>query len=255
MIRSLNAMEGYTLQALGGDIGRCSDFLFDDGQWTVRYMVADTGHWLPGRKILVAPTFLETAEWDSRRFPVRLTRSQIENGPPLDRDAAVSRRYERAYHEFFDTAYYGMGSELWGNGPWPGMTGPREGRKTPAAVPEPHLEATQVRSVREVTGYRVAAEDGEVAGHVEDYLVDDTTWALRYLVIDRSRLPFSRKVLLAVEWVDDVDLVERSLRVGVGASRLAEGPEYDPSEPVNEAKETVLYDYYGRPRGRAVQHL
>jgi sporulation protein YlmC with PRC-barrel domain len=255
MIRSLNELEGYTLRALDGDIGRCSDFLFDDSQWTVRYMVADTGRWLPGRKILISPAFLETADWDSRRFPIRLTRSQIENGPPLDSDAPVSLRYERAYHDFFATTYYGMGSGLWGNYPGPGMLVPPGGQNPPAEVPEPHQEATQVRSVREVTGYRIAAEEGEGAGHVEDLLVDDTTWTLRYLVIDRSRLPFSRKVLLAVEWIEDVDWVDRTLRVGVTEAKIAEAPEYDPREPVNEAKETVLYDYYGRPRGRAVQRL
>ena len=255
MIRSLNELEGYTLRALDGDIGRCSDFLFDDSQWTVRYMVADTGRWLPGRKILISPAFLETADWDNRRFPVRLTRSQIENGPPLDSDAPVSRRYERAYHEFFATTFYGMGSGLWGNYPWPGMSALPEAQVAPPEVPESHLEATQVRSVHELTGYRVVAEDGEGAGHVEEFLVDDTTWALRYLVIDRSRLPFSRKVLLAMEWIDEVDWVDRTLRVAVTGTKLAEAPEYDPREPVNEAKETVLYDYYGRPRGRAVQRL
>ena len=256
MIRSLTDLTGYTLRALDGDIGRCSDFLFDDRQWTVRYMVADTGRWLPGRKILISPVFLDTPDWESLRFPIRLTRSQVEDGPPLDSDAPVSRRYERTYHEFFATPFYWMGTGLWGNYPLPGMAVPPDGAQTaPVDVPEPEPEATHMRSMREVTGYRVVTEGGEGAGHVEDLLVDDASWALRYLVIDRSRLPFSRKVLLAVDWIDEVDWVDRSVRVGVSVSQVAKAPEYDPRDPVNEGTETVLFDYYGRPRGRTAQRL
>ena len=55
MLRNIDYLtSGYILTAEDGDIGRCKDFLFDDRYWTIRYMVADTGKWLPGRKALLA---------------------------------------------------------------------------------------------------------------------------------------------------------------------------------------------------------
>jgi sporulation protein YlmC with PRC-barrel domain len=260
MIRSLKAIEGYTLEAEDGDIGRCSDFLFDDEQWTVRYMVADTGRWLPERKVLVSPHFLGPPRWENQRLPVHLTRAQIADGPPLDSDAPVSRRYEQTYHEFFSAPFYWLGGGLWGTTPLPGMVvPPPDPIETPTAsaqmTTEDLPEDTHVRSVNEVVGYRVTARDGKHAGHVEDLLVDDASWAVRLVVVDRSRLPFSKRVLLTVEWIEDLDWAEQDIRVGVDEAQVANAPEFDPREPVNQAQETVLYDYYGRPRGRPSQRL
>jgi hypothetical protein len=249
MLRSLTQPEGYIISALDGEIGSCHDFLFDDAQWIVRYMVADTGHWLPGRNILITPALLEQPDWDTRRFPVRLTRQQIEESPPLDSDAPVSRRYERTYHDFFATPYYWMGSGLWGDYPSPGMMMPPQPQTTPSEIPEERPQDTTLRSVREVTGYGVATTDGD-AGRITDFIVDDQSWALRYLVVDTSWLPLSKKVLIATDWIEEVSWVDRQIRVDVTSEQVEEAPKLDTRVPVNEAQETVLYDYYGRPRGR-----
>ena len=68
MLRSLGKLEGYKLLAEDGDIGRCSDFLVDDAQWGVRYMVADTGQLLPGRKVLVSPVQMKQPQWETRHL-------------------------------------------------------------------------------------------------------------------------------------------------------------------------------------------
>ncbi len=48
-------LTGYTIQATDGHIGDVSDVLFDDATWKTRWLVVDTGHWLPGRKALIHP--------------------------------------------------------------------------------------------------------------------------------------------------------------------------------------------------------
>ena len=48
---------------------------------------------------------------------------------------------------------------------------------------------TQLRSVREVNGYHIKAEDGEI-GHVEDFIVEDDVRTIRYMIDDtRNWLP------------------------------------------------------------------
>jgi hypothetical protein len=252
MLRSLTEPKGYILSATDGEIGRYYDFLFDDARWTVRYMVADTGRWLPGRKILVSPPLLEQPDWDRRRFPVRLSRQQIEEGPSLDTDAPVSRRYERAYHDFFATPYYWMGNGLWGNFPYPQAVMP------PAPEPQPRLaeeappaerpDGTHLRSVREVTGYEVMPE-GSHAGKVSDFIVDDTSWALHFVVVDRSILPFSKKVLIATPWIEDVSWVDQEIHVDVSEEQIAGAPVFDAHNPLDDAYVSALYAHYGRPRG------
>ncbi|MCF7997315.1 MAG: PRC-barrel domain-containing protein [Chromatiaceae bacterium] len=270
MLRSLAEPEGYRLEALNGDIGHCHDFLFDDELWTLRYMVADTGGWLSGRKVLISPAQLESPDWARQRMPVNLTKAQIEESPPLDDDAPVSRRYERLYNEFHSLPSYWLGSGLWGDFPIPAsLTAAQEVRIEPttsgasgATVADAELEHAELgegddvhlRSVREVTGYRVVGQRGadhggglDKVGRVVDLIVNDSSWALRAFVVDTSRLPLSKKVLLPVDAIAEIDWGSRQVIADVTAERIEEAPAFDPSEPINERLETVLYDVYGRP--------
>ena len=45
-------------------------------------------------------------------------------------------------------------------------------------------------------GYHILATDGEI-GHVDDFLVDDVSWRIRYLMIDTSNWIGGRTVLVA----------------------------------------------------------
>ena len=253
MLRSVSEVINYTLAAEDGEIGRCKDFLFDEEYWTVRYMVADTGKWLPGKKVLISPFSLKDPEWATRYFPVGLTREQIEKAPSLDEDAPVSRLYEQKHFDYYGWPYYWAGGYAWGTGPYPYYI------PAPAASPpvldeevrqrqeniEP--EESHLRSVSEIKGYHIQAEDGEI-GHVEDFIVEDDVWTIRYMVVDtRNWLP-GRKVLVSPGWVESFSWADNKVSVGLTTEAIKTGPEYDPSEPINREYETRLYDFYGRPK-------
>lgn len=251
MLRSTNDLTGYTLHASDGDIGRCHDFLFDDHYWLVRYMVAKTAKWLPGRKVVIAPALLGPPDWAQRRFPVRLTRQEIEDSPPLDEHAPVSRQYELSYHQYFAVPYYWAARDLWGAYPDPKGVIPPAPRQPPPdteqTVEQAARHAVHLRSAREVIGYRLAAKDGDV-GHVENLLLDDASWVLRYLVADtRNWLP-GRKVLLPPAWAGSIDWVARKVHVGLTRETIRSSPAYDPGRPVDRAYETTLYEHYGQRR-------
>jgi hypothetical protein len=246
MLRSVKEIKGYMLRARDGDIGRCKDFLFDDQIWVIRYMVADTSKWLPGKKVLISPISLGEPDYVSRLFPVRLNKMQIEQSPELDTDAPVSRQYEIKYHEYFGWPYYWRGVETWGPYSYPAPLYAYKGKEVVNVEPEngdPYL-----RSAKEVTGYRIQARDGEI-GHVEDFIVDDRPWNIRYMIVDtRNWLPGSRKVLISPDWINSIDWLEREVAVDLNVEEIKESPEYDPSAPVNREYEARLYDFYGRPK-------
>jgi hypothetical protein len=242
MLRNVNDIMGYVLQAKDGEIGRCKDFLFDDEHWTIRYMVADTGKWLPGRKVLISPLSVGELDWSSKLFPVRLNKKQIEEAPGLDEHEPVSRQYEIKYHFHYGWRHY------WGE------TDGGEARTAPQTlhidkkieVPsdkdkagDPHL-----RAVKEVTGYDIQATDGEI-GHVEDFIVDDETWTIRYMLVGtRNWLP-GRKVLVAPAWIKSVYWVESKVNVDLTREQIKNSPEYDPTVPVDREYETHLVEFYG----------
>lgn len=199
MLRSSKDLRGYTLHATDGDIGTVADFYFDDARWTVRYLVADTGGWLSGRQVLISPLALGAADWQERRLHTTLTREQVEHSPGSDTDQPVSRQHESELARYYRWPYYWGAAEAWGGYTYPyelmAATAAAEAdRQEPPAEEEhgdPHLQ-----SVREVTGYRIGARDGAI-GHVEDFIVDDQSWAIRYLVVDtRDWLP-GKRVLIA----------------------------------------------------------
>lgn len=245
MLRSLNEMLNYTIDAADGDIGRCKDFLLDDQFWTIRYVVVDTGRWLPCKKVLISPVALGEPEWHNRLLQVTLNKAQIENSPPLQEHEPVSRQYERRYFDYYNWPYYWTGGHIWGITEYPHLMPVKPVPKT-ADTEEEKPGDNHLRSVKEVTGYNIQAADGAV-GHVEDYIVDDETWTIRYMVVDtRNWLP-GRKVLVAPQWISSVDWIENKVYVNLSREAVKKSPEYDPSQPVNREYEIRLYDFYGRP--------
>jgi hypothetical protein len=248
MLRNIDYLtSGYTLTGKDGDIRRCKDFLFDDRYWTIRYMVADTGKWLPGRKVLISPVLLGKPDWLALSFPVDLTKEQIENSPPVDEHAPVSVQQERKMARYYGMPYYWTGGAIWGEYILPlALRAVRE----QVADTDPNGEEKDradhhLRSTKEVIGYHIQATDGQV-GHVEDFIVEDDTWRIRYLVVDtRNWLP-GRKVILSPLWAVAVDWPGKKVHVDITREKVKSSPKYDSKAPLQRRYEAKLFDHYGR---------
>lgn len=248
MLRSLRELEGYALGATDGEIGKVVDFLFDDERWAIRYLVADTGGWLSGRRVLLSPMSLAGADWSTRCLRVMLSRERIQNSPSIDAERPVSRRKEQEYSRYLGYPYYWGYPGVWGMSVYPMAlaTEPWLPALDEDYGAEDESEETHLRSARAVRGYRVEASD-DSAGHVEDYVVDDETWLIRYLVIDIRHYWFGKRVLIAPQWASSISWERRKVHVDLQRRELEGSPEWDPSAGVNRDFESKLYDYYGRP--------
>ncbi|OHB64482.1 MAG: hypothetical protein A2Y77_07255 [Planctomycetes bacterium RBG_13_62_9] len=241
MLRSVRSLRGFGIGARDGVVGKAHCLLFDDGSWAVRYLVVDTGGWLPGRKVLIAATALERPDWHARIFPVGLTRRQIENSPDIDTDKPVSRQREIELHDYYNWVPY------WGTAYGAGAVAAVPLPKPPGEVKQAAEGDSHLRSTREVAGYRIHATDGAI-GHVEDFIVSEEDWVIRYLVVDtRNWLP-GRSVLISPEWVREIGWEEQQVWVDVSRQAIEDSPPYDASAPVNREYEVQMYDYYGRPK-------
>ena len=242
MLRSVKQIIGYRLGAKDGKIGRCKDFFFDDERWTIRYIVADTGTWLSGRMVLIPILSLGEPDWSTATFTIKLTKDQIEKSPPIESDAPVSRRREADIHKHYNWPLYWGGAATWGLKPFPDFFyESKNDHKTHPDTGDQHL-----RSVSEVTGYNIEAKDGDI-GHVEDFIVDDESWIIRYLVVDtRNWLPGGKKVLVSPAWIEGVFWGDRTVMVSLRREKINSSPAYNPALPVNRKYETALYDFYGR---------
>jgi len=248
MLHSLNDLESYTVRAVDGDIGSVTDFLFDDQHWTTRYLVTDTGgFWKGPNQVLISPISFGKADWSTRLFNVALTQEKVKNSPGIDLDKPVSRQYERDYSQYYGWSYYWGFSETaaWGLGEYPiALTDagePPEGTHHAEEGGDPHL-----RSAKEVAGYHIRGSDGEI-GHVADFIVDDETWTIRYLVIDTSNWWFGKKVLVAPRWAQKISWAKNLVYINLTKDQIMNSPAWSPDALVNREYEERLYDYYGRP--------
>ena len=249
MLRSLKDLKGYVVSATDGDLGAINDFLLDDQEWAIRYVVANSSAWLPGRRVLVSPSSITNAhaDWASRRVQVELTRQQVKNSPGIESDEPVSRQLERELSSYYRWPEYWLGPK--GASAPVGAVNRGIAGTALADRPAPR-EPTgdpNLRSFKEVTGYHIVALDGEI-GHVEDLVADDETWSIRYVVVDtRNWLP-GRKVLVSPAWIRSIDWAGETVQVDLQCEQIKSSPEFNPSSPVNREYETRLYDYYGRPK-------
>lgn len=242
MLRSLDGLRDFSIGATDDIIGKVHAFLFDDQTWAIRYLVADTGTWLPGRRVLIAVTALEIPNWTGRILPVSLTRDQIKNSPDIDTEKPVSRQREIELHQYYGwTPYWGTGyaAPLTG-APLPSTMDPQQIQET--AKGDPHLRSTQ-----HVKGYHIHATDGRI-GHVKDFIASDDDWTIRYLVVDTKNWLPGRSVLLSPAWVQQISWDKQEVVVDTDRETVKGSPEYDPSAPVNREYEIQMYDYYGRPK-------
>ncbi len=263
MLRSINEIMSYTIMDTNNElVGQVHDFYFDDLTWTVRYLVVDVGVWLPGRRVLISTARIDQPDvGGSVSLPVHLTKQQIENSPTIDVDKPVSRQQEIELAEYYRWPRYWddvtfIDARAAGMNPAAYVRSGQEVASVPSQAPQEVKQKTtaaeqqgdpHLRSVKEVTGYYIEARDGDI-GHVEDFIVEDKSWIMHYLVIDTKNWWPGKKVLVAPTWIEIIDWGRTKVHIDLKRETIKNSPEYDPSMPVNREYETRLYDFYGRPK-------
>ena len=218
MLRSLRQLYGKKLRASDGDIGHVEDFYFNDQQWAIRYVVADTGSWLSGRLVLISPHAFGNLHQDGDCLLVNLTRQQIENSPAIESHKPVSLQYQA----------YWDGVETWGVGGFP------------EAPPPPHL---MPRVSRQVTmfickAHRLLAATPskpakERSAMSYDFIMDDKSWAICHLVVETGHWFSHKEIVISPKHIDRISYEESKVFVNVSKEAILEAPQYHVS-PLGE---------------------
>jgi len=235
MLRTLKELHDYSIGAEDGVIGHVKDLFLDDEAWVVRYLVVDTGGWLFGKKVLISPMAIKKPNWAGRLLPVSITMEQVKGSPDVDTDKPVTRQHELEYSGHYDYPTYRGAGRYWGGGMYPGMLLPgyaafgnpqaireetQHARARAEQARDPHADP-HLRSCKAITGH-IHASDGDI-GHVSGMLIDDETWAVRYLIVDTSNWWVGHEMLVAPQWIEGVSWAEDTVFFGQADAAGREG--------------------------------
>ncbi len=235
MQRNIKSLIGYNMGAIDGEIGKIKEFYFDDNAWTIRYLILKTGAWLFGREVLISPEAVMKNSWKEESIPVNLTKEQIRTSPDIDTDKPVSRQMERTlYGHYVWQPYWGSG--FYAGGLW-------DVANTSSVIDEKVINAVDdkgkiadedqhLRSTKEVTGYNIHATDGEI-GSVKDFIIDDQTWQLLYLVVDAHKWFSGKNVLIETRHIKEVQWDRSKVFVDITVDSVKNSEAYQEMEFIN----------------------
>lgn len=240
MLHLAHKVRGAAVRGLDGDLGTLDDFFFEEACWGVRYLVVDCGSWLSGRRIPISPMAVR-GTWYRAEIHLGLTQAQVRNSPDvLNALTALNRVQESTVLSYYGHPDYWDGAGVWGAFNTPAeLAGAgqerheraeRTARQETSRARSENLAAVAVdnrlRSTTESTGYHVRAVDGEI-GHVDDFLIEEDSWRIRYLVVDTSNWLGGKWVIVSTSAVHRVDIEQEVLSVGVTRDSIRNSPSFD----------------------------
>lgn len=260
MLRNTRDLLTYTVSATDGIIGHVQNFYFDDEAWVIRYLLVDTGTWLSRRKVLISPIAIGHPNREEEVLPVSMTKEQVKNSPDIDTDKPVSRQHEMQYLGYYGYPHYWGGSGLWGSSSnpnllMPGYTGfapETEVAEADATAAYTRFEALHqqnddphLRDCEAVLKYRLETSDGDL-GHIEGFLIEDETWAIRYIIANTSTWWVGHQVLISPQWIKEVSWYDATISVNLTRQAVKDAPPYDPAVSLDREHEISIYDHYAQ---------
>ena len=241
MLNSISRVSGTPVRARDGDMGQVSQAYFDDRDWTIRYLVVNTGNWLTGREVLISPLAVHHRLHGDPRLHLSLTQAQVRNRPHMSPNRPASRQPELSLPRYCEYPADGNGN---GNGD---DDGDSHSHWAMGAVPYPsrvdalpvELEFNPVmldrdfrpgdvhlRSSAHVKGYEIQATDDSI-GTVQDFVYDEESWTIRYLLVDTRRWwPGGRKALINMRWADQIDWSTHTFHLRLTRAQILASPTY-----------------------------
>ena len=102
----MSEVAGYAIAAADGAIGHVEDFLVHDRSWRISYLVVDTRNWWPGKKVIVAPEWVQDISWADASVRFDVDRETIKSAPEYTGRGPLTPEYLAALHAYYRRSPY-----------------------------------------------------------------------------------------------------------------------------------------------------
>jgi uncharacterized protein YrrD len=227
MLHLAQKVTGATVHGIDGDIGTLEDFYFEEDRWTVRYLLVDTGKWFSGKRVLISPMSVPNG-WGRQGVRLSLNKDQVWNSPEFKESDALSLQGETQVLMYYGYPDYWGSSSIWGGFESPTALIAATPRPTTTSTSTNSFdpEARHLRSIKKSTGFHLHARDGEI-GHVDDFLIGQESWRIRYLLVDTSNWIGGRAVIVSPDAVERIDKDRSLLYVAADRDAIKKAPELE----------------------------
>lgn len=248
MLHYASSIEKYNLHATDGELGKVKDWYVDDRNWVVRYAVVDTQKWLPGKKVVLSPSAFTGIDEENEEVAVRHDKETVKNSPPLEEETGtLGGSYEAELNQYYGWAPYWIGSDLWGQTSNPMVQEPMSDypQSTTNKIDELSSEADYtLREVDELKENFTVFIKNKRLGKIEDLLIDEENWKIRYFVIDSTADFPEGSYLLSPDWLESVDWTEHTIYFDLNEEDLAKGADNQEKKKIGRDEEREIYKKY-----------
>ena len=226
MLHALNDLEGFTVNASDGYIGKVKDFYFDDRTWLIRHLVAETGIWLKNRNVLLKPAAIKYLDQETKTITLDISMYEVRSGSGFDKNLVVSPQTEIDYLSYYGYSFYRGMTDI------EGQDDEQKVAETFAAIDAVRrmYGDRHLRSCKEIINYNIEATDSEV-GHLQGMLFDEDTWSVRYLMVNTSNWWLGHQVLIEPQMIKDISWGDARIYVDMLRQQVQDSPIFDPDAP------------------------
>lgn len=106
-LRSTDEVIGYNISALDGEVGHVEDMIIENNDWAIHFWVVKTKNWLPGKKVLISPHWVNAISWEDKKVYVDMTVESIKSSPEYDSSLPLHIEYEGELNNYYGKTRFG----------------------------------------------------------------------------------------------------------------------------------------------------
>lgn len=253
MLKNLEGLKGFSVVGDDGKVfGNVEDFNFYSPDMAIKYIVVDTGSWLDEREVIFSPECFKEIDYEKKEIHIGVCEIEVKDSPELEKDRRVTRKKERKLVNFFNWPDY------WGLDIGAGVSikeGERRKLLIKALVEDEYgkdikkdRNKSRVKRTSRLKGFQVNSIDGEI-GAINDIIIDDKTWLIRYFVVNtKSKLKDDKPTLIAPEWVEKYEWSKNKISIIMSKEEIENAPELKNEKVIETEYQEELYDHYDKKK-------
>lgn len=98
-------------------------------------------------------------------------------------------------------------------------------------------------SLKQLLGYKISAIDGEI-GKVKEFYFDETSWTVRYIIVETGSLFFGRKVMISTQAIIDAQWETEHFLTNMTIQQIENSPKVDDGKQLTRGQEILLNQHY-----------